>query len=195
VPELRATVKIFETHARRRAKLEQFDAQLFASIKTPGTPQHFFVSPTELRTTKNERECYQAIEKLVQEVSERRFDEERAKVEELSRRITPEDVRLLDGFALTLTHLILSGRPTTPREQALILRLIRRTGNALTASRFWEKWETIAEGDSEEAVAEAARTVEEEMSRRGLDVSAVLNLGRYVDVESLEHCDPLEDEV
>src|SRR5208337_4158639 len=106
-----------------------------------------------------------------------------------------EDVRLFDGFGLTLTHLILSGRPLTPREQALILRLIYRQSRQVFASRVWKKWGKIAECNPEEAVAEASRTVEEEMSRRGLDVSAVLNLQRHVDVESLEHCDPPEDGV
>jgi len=131
--DFRAIVEAFGTHAAMEARLKLFNAQLVASAKRADEPQNSFVDPS-LMSRERIRECFQVVGKLIQEESERRSAEE----EELSRRITPEDVRLLEGFGLTLTHLILSGRPLTPREQALFLRLVHRTG-IHSASGVWEK--------------------------------------------------------
>jgi len=172
--ELGPILQVFSTRVSRKQKLIIFEQMLNNSADRRGVGR---LSSSSYGLSDAKRKVYfNAIERLIQEAQDRRTAEGDAEREELSRQITPEELKKLSNPEVTLIDKILNGKFSDKRERLIVLRLIRcSTGYSDLTSSVWQKWDSIAAAGSDQVVDDVSQAIHKEWTGRDLDVSKVLN--------------------
>ena len=163
-----------ESRISRKVKLMMLEQMLNKSLArrkaNPLSSTSYGLSDAKLKI------YFPAIESLVHEEHKRHIAEGDAEREELSRQITPEELKKLSNPEVTLIDKILNGKFSDKRERLVVLRLIRCSTMYSDMTMFvWKKWDSIAAAGSDQVVDDASQAIHKEWTGRALDVSKVLN--------------------